>query len=817
MLKRTKIDMEENTTQVEDQKPLLPPTSALVAVAINGGRKSKYVVRWALDKFVAEGEVSFKLLHVRPKITVVPTPMGNLIPIHQVRDDVVAAFRKEMEWQATEKLLPYKKMCTREKVQVDIVLVESDDVVSAIAGEVATSNINKLVIGASSRRLFSRGQNLSSKISECSPSFCTVYAVSKGKLLAVRPSDSETRRSIKDDCSDSSRLTSNSSSPSSSSRAEWTDQSSTASYSLLSPPSLPLQRFQALSTINQALCHRRMNTDDITYQGSLSLKMGDRDDDASSCLSSSDTNDAYTAASSFRSLIQDAMWVNDQASLTDTVTDISSGNQIDINFELEKLRIELRHLQGMYAMAQNEAMDASRKLNDLNKQRLEDTIKLKEIILQEEEAKELAKKEKEGYEVAKREADYMKECAEREAALKKEAEAKAWREAKEKEKLENALVGHLHQCQKFTWEEIVSATLSFSEDLRVGMGAYGTVYKCSLHHTTVAVKILHSKDTYRTKQFQQELEILSKIHHPHLLILLGACPDHGCLVYEFMTNGSLEERLLRKNNSPPLPWFERFRIAWEVASALVFLHSSKPKAIIHRDLKPANILLDHNFVSKIGDVGLSTMLHYDCSSVSTAYKDTAPVGTFCYIDPEYQRSGLISPSSDVYAFGIVILQLLTAKPPMGIAHLMEKAIENNSLMDVLDQDAGEWPVEETKELAMLALRCTELRGKDRPDLSDQILPTLEKLKETGDKGRNLAPVAELLPPNMFICPILKDVMENPCVAADGYTYDRKAIEEWLEQNDTSPMTNLPLPHKNLLPNYTLLSAITEWNSRRTLN
>ncbi|KAL3521394.1 hypothetical protein ACH5RR_019543 [Cinchona calisaya] len=803
--------MEEKITQVEEQNTLMPPTSAVVAVAISGGRKSKYVIQWALEKFVPEGEVFFKLLHVRPKIIGVPTPMGNLIPISQVREDVATAFRKDMEWQASKKLLPYEKMCTRQKVQVEIVQVESDDVANAIAEEVVKYNINKLVIGASSRRLFSRGPDLSSKISECTPSSCTVYAVSKAKL-AVRPSDSE-NSSTKQECSDTSSSSSNFSSTNSSSRAEWTDQSWTASYSHLSPPPLPLQRFQALSTINQGVIHRRTSTDDTVYQRISSINVWERDDDTNSSLSSSEVTDVYTAGSSFRSLEQDDIQMTHQTSTANTSTHLSSGKQINIDFELEKLRIEIRHLRGMYAVAQNEAMDASRKLNDLNKRRLEDTIKLKEISLQEKEAKELAKQQKERYEASKREADYMKECAEREAAHKREAEAKALREAKEKEKLENALVGRVDQYKKFTWEEIVSATSSFSEDLRVGMGAYGTVYKCSLHYTTAAVKILHSKDSNRTKQFQQELEILSKIRHPHLLILLGACPEHGCLVYEFMKNGSLEERLLRKNNSPPLPWFERCRIAWEVASAIVFLHNSKPKAIIHRDLKPANILLDDNFVSKIGDVGLSTMLHSD-PSLSTAYKDTGPVGTFCYIDPEYQRTGLLSPRSDIYAFGIVILQLLTAKPPMGLVHEVEKAIENDSLMDVLDQGAGEWPIEETKELVMLALRCTELRGEDRPDMKDQVLPALEKLKEIADRARDLAPTAQPPPPNMFICPILKELMDDPCVAADGYTYDRKAIEEWLEKNDTSPMTNLQLPHKNLLPNYTLLSAIMEWKTRK---
>ncbi|KAK9266689.1 hypothetical protein L1049_012608 [Liquidambar formosana] len=310
------------------------------------------------------------------------------------------------------------------------------------------------------------------------------------------------------------------------------------------------------------------------------------------------------------------------------------------------------------------------------------------------------------------------------------------------------------------------------------------------------------------------LEILSNIRHPHLLLLLGACPDHGCLVYEYMENGSLDERLLRRNNTPPIPWFERYRIAWEVASVLVFLHNSKPKPIIHRDLKPANILLDHNFVSKIGDVGLATMLQTDPTSASTMYKDTGPVGTLCYIDPEYQRTGLISPKSDVYAFGMVILQLLTAKPAIALTHIVETAVDDGNVIEILDPEAGQWPIEETMELAKLGLSCAEIRRRDRPDLKDQVLPALKRLKEAADMARDVSSSLQLAPPNHFICPILKEAMDDPCVAADGYTYDRKAIEKWLEENDKSPMTNLPLPNKNLIPNYTLLSAIAEWKSRR---
>ncbi|KAL3837872.1 hypothetical protein ACJIZ3_022463 [Penstemon smallii] len=407
----------------------------------------------------------------------------------------------------------------------------------------------------------------------------------------------------------------------------------------------------------------------------------------------------------------------------------------------------------MYAMAQGEVIDASRELNGLQKRRLEEEIKLKQISFQEEEAKELARKEKERHEATRREADFVKECAEREAAERKEAENRGSNSnaTKEKESLDRALAGCFHQYRKFTWEEIVFATESFSENLKIGMGAYGTVYKCSFHHTTAAVKILHDKESRRV---EQELEILSQIHHPHLLILLGACPDHSCLVFEFMENGSLEDRLLKKNNTPPILWFHRYRIAWEIASALVYLHNSRPKGIIHRDLKPANILLDHNYVSKIGDIGLSTMLNNnDSLSISTA-----PAGTICYIDPEYQRTGLVSPMCDVYAFGIVVLQLLTGKSAMGISRIVEIAMINDRFMEVLDYEAGAWPMEETKRLAYVALRCTELRRRDRPDLVNEVLPTLEKLKDYAEKARDLALTTSPHPPpppNHFICPILK--------------------------------------------------------------
>lgn len=93
-----------------------------------------------------------------------------------------------------------------------------------------------------------------------------------------------------------------------------------------------------------------------------------------------------------------------------------------------------------------------------------------------------------------------------------------------------------------------------------------------------------------------------------MVLLLGACPEYGCIVYEYMSNGSLEDRLLQRGNSKPLYWQHRFRIAAEIGTGLLFLHQTKPEPLVHRDLKPGNILLDRNFVSKISDVGLARLV-----------------------------------------------------------------------------------------------------------------------------------------------------------------------------------------------------------------
>ncbi|MCO5549314.1 hypothetical protein L7F22_002782 [Adiantum nelumboides] len=412
---------------------------------------------------------------------------------------------------------------------------------------------------------------------------------------------------------------------------------------------------------------------------------------------------------------------------------------------------------------------------------------------------------------------------EAECELRKAAEAIASEESVAKLKAIAALQKEQQKYTEYTFQELQAGTNNFHEENKLGEGGYGPVYRGKLHHTTVAIKVLAHDGSHGRGEFQSEVELLSQIRHPHMVMLLGACSEKGCIVYEYMANGSLEDRLSCKNGTPPLPWYVRFRICLEVAIALLFLHS-RPQPIVHRDLKPGNILLDHHFVSKIGDVGLAKLVPNNLTFSVTMYKESVLAGTFAYIDPDYQRTGVVSCESDVYALGIVMLQLLTGQPAVGVINLVEEAVDRGQFEGVLDKSAGEWPVAEAMALACLSLQCAEPKRKHRPNLEKQILPQLERFQSVaglaaasmasaGPSSSGMTPII----PSFFFCPILQEIMESPHIAADGFTYEHDAIKVWLQEHDTSPMTNLTLNHKNLTPNHTLRSAIKEWHENGLLS
>ncbi|KAG9159152.1 hypothetical protein Leryth_025184 [Lithospermum erythrorhizon] len=397
----------------------------------------------------------------------------------------------------------------------------------------------------------------------------------------------------------------------------------------------------------------------------------------------------------------------------------------ELEEELMKLRLELKQTMEMYHSACSELTSEAAKARDIDQVKLEETQEIKEAELGEEAALALVEIERRKCKVAVEAAQKAQRLAEMEAQQRKHAEGKFRHEAEEKKKATAHMIHNELRYRKYTIEEIEAATDYFNLSEMIGEGGYGPVYKGYLDHTHVAIKALRPDISQGQKQFVREVEVLSSMRHPHLVILLGACPEYGCLVYEFLENGSLEDRLFRKRNTPPIPWNIRFKIAAEIATGLQFLHQAKPKALVHRDLKPANILLNRNYVSKIADVGLSRLV--------PGTTTTAAAGTFCYIDPEYQQTGKLGKRSDIYSLGMILLQIITARPPMGLSHHVEHAIENGEFEMVLDPSVNDWPVKEALSFARLALWCCELRRKDRPDLGSVILPELQRLANLENK------------------------------------------------------------------------------------
>ncbi|KAF7141015.1 hypothetical protein RHSIM_Rhsim06G0038700 [Rhododendron simsii] len=361
----------------------------------------------------------------------------------------------------------------------------------------------------------------------------------------------------------------------------------------------------------------------------------------------------------------------------------------------------------------------------------------------------------------------------------------------------------------FSLHEIKRATGNFDPSMKIGQGGYGPIYRGFLRHTHVAIKTLISQSIQGRSEFQQEVHILSKLRHPNLVTLIGSCPDACIIIYEYLPNGSLEDRLNCRDNSTPLSWKTRIRIAAELCSVLIFLHSD---SIVHGNLKPDNIILDANYVCKLSGFGICRVVNRNKeSSDMTGCCVTVPKSTFGYIDPDF--AGELTPQSDVYSFGVILLRLLTGnKPAVGLPAEMQKALDQGRLKDVLDPGVEDWPYVQAQQLAHLAMRCCERNRRSLPDLASEVWRLLESMRASCDNSSFPVSYEESRrPPPYFICPILQDIMVDPHVAADGYTYELEALKGWLDGgHSTSPMTNLQLPHCNVVPNHGLRSAIQEW-------
>lgn len=308
----------------------------------------------------------------------------------------------------------------------------------------------------------------------------------------------------------------------------------------------------------------------------------------------------------------------------------------------------------------------------------------------------------------------------------------------------------------FSYGDLKAATKSFKSDALLGEGGFGKVYKGWLNAVTlapakagsgmmVAIKKLKRDSVQGLQEWQSEINFLGRISHPNLVKLLGYCRDNDefLLVYEFMPRGSLENHLFRRNtNIEPLSWNTRLKIATDAARGLAFLHSSD-KQVIYRDFKASNILLDGNYNAKISDFGLAKF----GPSGGDSHVTTRIMGTYGYAAPEYMATGHLYVKSDVYGFGVVLLEMLTglqafdSKRPEGQQNLIEwikpslsdkRKLKSNNIVDYRLE--GQYTSKAAFETAHLILQCLQPDPKKRPSMKD-VLGILEGIKAIKNKRK----------------------------------------------------------------------------------
>lgn len=281
-------------------------------------------------------------------------------------------------------------------------------------------------------------------------------------------------------------------------------------------------------------------------------------------------------------------------------------------------------------------------------------------------------------------------------------------------------------CRLFKYEELCAATSKFIPDNKIGKGGSSEVYLGYLRDgKELAVKILKPSED-ALKEFVMEIEIITALNHKNIISLFGFCyeDNHLLLVYDFLPRGSLEENLHGTKKDPvAFGWSERYKVAVGVAEALEYLHTRDTQPVIHRDVKSSNILLSDDFEPQVSDFGLAkwastTSSHITCADVA---------GTFGYLAPEYFMYGKVNDKIDVYAFGVVLLELLSGRKPISNDNpkgqeslvMWAKPILNcGKFTELLDPSFGtNYDYEQVERMVLAAALCIRRAARARPQMS----------------------------------------------------------------------------------------------------
>ncbi|KAK4440853.1 U-box domain-containing protein 33 [Sesamum alatum] len=758
-----------------------PPPEAAGTVHVAVGKsveKTVALLQWTIRMFPG-WEIC--LLHVQRPSPLIPTLLGKL-PASRANPEMVTAFRKEEKAEIMKLLSTYLITCSKSRVKASIITTEANEVQKGIVNLVNLHMIRKLVVGTIPD--FMKGKRSSCKAchaAKYAPSYCEMWFVNKGKLIWTR------------------QASANSSIDLSSRHLATSSARNLISWSLNScqNEAEASQVDLTLSTISQYV----ESTCDSLYSHSASSSRSLSSGSGHATSVKPRVSSIGSAKTMEECLCIQLSELKVKADQSKDETCLKLLEQRQLEAEAREILNKVKALEMAYSHGTEQRIDAEDALRitmqeeeklleerERITQQLQKT--LRNIALLDNRAQEANRRcEEVAGELKLIQASVATLREEKQKLQRQKIEATRWLDRRRSheqcgnanESKFNRFRGEVAELPEFLLSDLEAATCNFSESFMIGKGGYGIVYKGEMLDKTV--------------------QVLGKLHHPHLVELIGVCQESWLLVYEYLPGGSLQNYLFNNNNISSLNWKTRAQILADIARGLLFLHSFGPKKIVHGNLKPENLLLDSGNRCKISDYAdhmLTANQTFRCPSFRRC---AGSIGVSLYTDPESHRTGAVSYKSDIYSFGVVILQLVTGKTHGGLVGEVKRALCIGKVASILDVSAGEWSGYVARRLVDLGLQCCELNGRERPELTPALVKELEHMPF----------LEEQTVPSFFLCPILREIMHDPQVAADGFTYEGEALRGWLENgHETSPMTNLKLGNLNLTPNHSLKLAIQDW-------
>ncbi|KAL1371863.1 hypothetical protein HN51_002068 [Arachis hypogaea] len=296
----------------------------------------------------------------------------------------------------------------------------------------------------------------------------------------------------------------------------------------------------------------------------------------------------------------------------------------------------------------------------------------------------------------------------------------------------SSIAAYTGSAKTFSANDIIKATDNFHGSRILGEGGFGLVYGGILEDgTKVAVKVIKREDHHGDREFLAEVEMLSRLHHRNLVKLIGICTEESvrCLIYELVPNGSVESHLHGVDReSSPLGWSARMKIALGAARGLAYLHEDSSPRVIHRDFKSSNILLEDDFTPKVSDFGLARTA---TDENNNRHISTRVMGTFGYVAPEYAMTGHLLVKSDVYSYGVVLLELLTGRKPVDmsqppgqenlVAWARPLLASREGLEAIVDPDlGGDVSFDSVAKVAAIASMCVQPEVSNRPFMGEVV-------------------------------------------------------------------------------------------------